>query len=115
MNKHILILSSSPRTGGNSDILCDEFSCGTIDARHIAEKIGLSEMKIGYCTGCGACHGRSKSCPQKDDMDVILEKMAATNVIVLATPEYFYTMCVQIKTLIDRSVAGCTKLRGKEF
>ena len=48
-------------------------------------------------------------------MAEILEKMIAADVIVMATPVYFYTMDAQMKTLIDRTVAKYTEIRGKEF
>lgn len=54
--KNVLILSSSPRRGGNSDTLCDEFLRGALDAGHVAEKIFLRDKTINYCTGCGTCN-----------------------------------------------------------
>ena len=51
----LLIISASPRKGGNSDTLCDEFAKGAIKAGHTVEKIFLKEKKINYCTGCGLC------------------------------------------------------------
>jgi multimeric flavodoxin WrbA len=114
MSKNILIFSSSPRRGGNSDLLCEEFLKGALQAGHQAEKISLKDKKINYCTGCGTCYN-GKSCVQKDDMHDLLDKMLAADVIVLATPVYFYTMCGQMKTLIDRTVARYTQIRNKEF
>ena len=55
MSKKILIISSSPRKGGNSDLLCDEFMKGARDAGHDVEKVRLAEKRIGYCRGCGVC------------------------------------------------------------
>ena len=52
MKKKVLILSSSPRKGGNSDLLCDEFMRGAIDAGNEVEKIRIAEKKIGYCSAC---------------------------------------------------------------
>jgi multimeric flavodoxin WrbA len=87
---------------------------GAIEASHQVEKVFLAEKKINYCTGCYACKGNGK-CVQKDDMSQILDSMTAADVIVLATPVYFYTMCAQMKTVIDRTVARYTKLANKEF
>ena len=105
MSKKVLILSSSPRRGGNSDTLCDEFLRGAQEAGHEVEKIFLKDKTIHYCTGCGVCN-EGKPCPQKDDAPEIVRKMVAADVIVLATPVYFYTMSAQMKTLIDRCCAG---------
>ncbi len=115
MNKKVLVLSSSPRKGGNSDVLCDRFIQGAQDAGNVAEKIFLRDNKIGYCIACDYCQKNSGVCTQKDDMAEILEKMIAAEVIVLATPVYFYSMDAQMKTLIDRTVARYTELRDKEF
>jgi multimeric flavodoxin WrbA len=114
MSKKILILSSSPRKNGNSSMLCDEFMRGAVDAGNQAEKVVLAEKKINYCTGCYACHENGK-CVQKDDMVAILDSMVAADAIVLATPVYFYTMCAQMKTVIDRTVPRCTKISSKDF
>ena len=55
MSKKVLILSGSPRKGGNSDILCDQFMLGAKETGNSVEKIFLGDKKINYCTGCGAC------------------------------------------------------------
>ena len=115
MSKKVLVLSSSPRKGGNSDLLCDQFMMGAQDGGHLAEKIFLKDKKINYCTGCGTCLNGKKRCPQKDDMADILDKMIAADVIVMATPVYFYTMNAQMKTLIDRVCSRYTEVKGKEF
>ena len=115
MNKNVLILSSSPRRGGNSDRLCDAFLQGCKDAGHTVEKIFLKDKHINYCTGCGICSMYGKPCPQKDDAAEVIEKMIAADVIVMATPVYFYTMSAQMKTLIDRCCARYTEISNKEF
>lgn len=115
MSKKVLVLSASPRRGGNSDLLCDQFITGVKESGHHAEKIFLKDKKINYCTGCGTCLNEKKKCPQKDDMAEVLEKMIASDVIVMATPVYFYTMNAQMKTLIDRTCSRYTEIGKKEF
>lgn len=115
MKKKVLVLSSSPRRGGNSDLLCDQFTNGVQQAGHHVDKIFLKDKKINYCTGCGTCIDRGKSCPQKDGMAEVLDKMIAADVIVMVTPVYFYTMCAQMKTLIDRTCARYTEINNKDF
>ena len=115
--KKVLIISASPRKGGNSDLLCDEFAKGAIEAGHEVEKIRLAEKKVGYCTGCYACQKLNK-CVQNDDANAIVEKMLAADVIVLATPVYFYSMDAQLKALIDRTVSRWSdfgRFKGTEF
>ena len=74
MSKTVIVLSSSPRKAGNSDLLCDQFLKGAGEAGHRTEKITLRERNIHYCTGCRVCF-KGKGCSQKDDMAEILEKM----------------------------------------
>lgn len=114
MNKKVLVLSGSPRRKGNSDYLCDEFIRGAKEAGHETEKIFFHDKKINYCLGCGACYSTHK-CVQKDDMAEVLDKMVNADVLVLATPVYFYTMNAQLKTLIDRTVPRYTELKGKAY
>ncbi len=95
MNKKILILSGSPRKGGNSDILCDEFMRGAQDACHTVEKIFIRDQKIGYCNACYACR-ESGVCVLKDGMQDVLDKMAWADVIVMASPVYFYSIDAQM-------------------
>jgi multimeric flavodoxin WrbA len=115
MSKKVLVLSASPRKGGNSDLLCDQFMRGAREAGNQVEKICLSNKRINYCIGCGACQGNGGKCVQKDDMAEVLDKMIAANVIVMATPVYFYTMNAQMKTLIDRTCSRYTEIRNKDF
>lgn len=115
MSKNILVLSASPRKDGNSDLLCDEFIKGAIEAGKQVEKIFLADKQINYCIACESCRKNNGICIWKDDIADILEKMINADVIVMATPVYFYTMNAQIKTLIDRTVARYTEIRGKIF
>lgn len=115
MSKKILILSGSPRKGGNSDLLCDEFMRGAIDAGNKVEKIRIAEKKIGYCSACYYCQESGGVCAKKDDMAEILQKMIDSDVIVLASPVYFYSIDAQLKTVIDRTVARWTEVKNKEL
>ena len=112
--KKVLVISTSPRLGGNSDLLADSFIQGAKEANHSVEKIQVSKYKINYCKGCEYCqkHGR---CCQKDDADTIIKKMINSQLIVLASPLYFYTVTSQLKTLIDRCCAKYTKIKNKDF
>lgn len=114
MSKKILILSASPRKNGNSDILCDEFMSGAKSAGHIVEKIRVAEKNISYCRACYACRNNG-FCVIKDDMADILQKMIDADVIVLASPVYFYSVDAQLKALIDRTVARWLEVKNKEF
>ena len=112
--KNVLIISASPRKHGNSDLLCDQFEKGAKESGHAVERVFLADRTIGYCRGCGVCNSTHK-CVQKDDMAEILDKMVEADVIVLATPVYFYSMDGQMKTFIDRTVPRYTEIRDKDF
>lgn len=100
-----MVLSGSPRKGGNSDLLCDEFMRGSQKSDNEVEKIFLRDKKIEYCTACYYCRDTGKGCAIKDDMTEILDKMLEADVIVMASPVYFYSIDAQMKTVIDRTVA----------
>lgn len=115
MAKKILILSGSPRKGGNSDLLCDEFLRGATDAGNEVEKIFVSGKNIGYCRACYYCKSHSGQCAVKDDMSEVLQKMLDADIIVMATPVYFYSINAQLKTVIDRTVARWLEFKNKTF
>ena len=113
--KKVLILSGSPRKGGNSDILCDEFLKGAQDKGHNVEKIFVSEKKISPCKGCYFCKDNGGRCVFNDDMSDILQKIIDADVLVLSSPVYFYSICAQLKILIDRTVARWTEIANKDL
>lgn len=110
----ILAISASPRKGGNSDVLCDQFLKGASEAGHEAEKIQLGHKNITPCVGCYGCRS-NHSCVKKDDMEEILQKLIEADVIVLATPVYFYCMDAQMKMMIDRCLPRYQEIMNKDF
>lgn len=114
MNKKILILSGSPRKNGNSDILCDSFAKGARESGNAVEKIRIAEKNIACCRACYACR-QSGVCAINDDMNEIMQKIIDSDVLVLASPVYFYSISAQLKAVIDRTVARWTEVRNKEF
>ncbi|MBQ2895349.1 MAG: flavodoxin family protein [Oscillospiraceae bacterium] len=113
--KKVLIISSSPRKGGNSDMLCARFAQGARESGHRVEKVFLREKFIPYCTGCGYCFTSHKCSLKDDDMSLLLDAMLAADVIVLATPVYFYNMSAQLKAFIDRCAPCYREMYNKEF
>ena len=113
--KKVLILSGSPRKGGNSDILCDEFMKGALESGNEVEKIFVAEKKIAPCTGCYFCKKSGGRCAFNDDMTDILQKIIDCDVLVLSSPVYFYSICAQLKTLIDRCVARWREIANKDL
>ena len=102
MSKNVLIISTSPRKGGNSDTLAEEFARGAREVGNQVEKIELYNKTIGFCKGCLACQ-KTLRCVIRDDADAIAQKMLTADVIAFATPIYYYEMCGQMKTMLDRA------------
>ena len=113
--KNVLILSGSPRKGGNSDLLCDEFMRGAKESGNNVTKINVASKKIAPCHACYFCGEHGGECVYKDDMAEILQAMIDADVLVLASPVYFYSIDAQMKAVIDRSVARWTNILDKEF
>ena len=101
MSKKVLILSTSPRRNSNSEALAEAFAKGACDAGNNVEIIRMREKNYCFCLGCFACQ-RTGKCVIKDDMAEIVPKMEQADVLVFATPIYYYEMSGQMKTLIDR-------------
>lgn len=115
MSKNVLILSGSPRKGGNSDILCDQFAEGARESGHNVEKIRVAAKDIHPCMACYHCRDNGGECIFKDDMTEVLQKMIDADVLVLASPVYFYSIDAQLKAVIDRTVARWLEVKNKEF
>lgn len=99
--KRVLVISTSLRNHSNSHAMAMEFARGAKDSGHDTEVISLREKEIGFCKGCLVCQKTGK-CVIADDAPSIVSKMHAADVIVFATPIYYYEMSGQMKTLLDR-------------
>lgn len=104
MAKNVLVISSTLRKSGNSEILAQEFMKGAKDAGNNVEFVTLQNKEIKFCKGCLACQ-KIGHCVIKDDSNEIVEKMERSDVIVFASPIYYYEMSGQLKTLLDRANA----------
>ena len=102
MSKKVLILSSSPRKGGNSEALASIFAKGAQEAGNQVETVYLRENQYGFCKGCLACQ-KLGHCVIKDDAVEIAAKMHDADVLVFATPVYYYSVSGQLKTMLDRA------------
>lgn len=99
--KKIIVISTSLRHGSNSDMLADQFVEGAKAAGNKVEKISLADKNIQFCKGCLACQKLGR-CVINDDVNAIMAKVMESEVVVWATPIYYYEMSGQMKTLIDR-------------
>ena len=99
--KNVIVISTSLRNGSNSDMLADKFMEGAKAAGHHVEKISLAGKNIQFCKGCLACQKLGR-CVISDDVNDIMTRVLKADVVVWATPIYYYEMSGQMKTLIDR-------------
>ena len=102
MSKNVLIISSSPRKGGNSETLAASFAKGAEEAGHKVETVYLREKNYGFCKGCLACL-KLGHCVIEDDAVEMAAKMHDPDVLVFATPVYYYSVSGQLKTMLDRA------------
>lgn len=106
MGKNIVILNGSPRKNGNTSALVQAFTEGAQSAGHTVTEFFLDKMDIHGCKGCFGGHS-SRECPcvQRDDMAQIYPAVKDSNVVVLATPLYYWNMSGQLRTAVDRLFA----------
>lgn len=100
--KKILIISTSLRGVSNSHLLAESFARGARDAGNDVELLTLHGKEIKFCIGCLSCQKTGK-CVIKDNAPAIVGKMHDADVLVFATPIYYYEMSGQLKTLLDRA------------
>lgn len=106
MGKNILILIGSPRRNGNTEALVNAFTEGAATAGHHIDKLLLSNLNIHCCLGCDYCTRNQGKCIQRDDMEIVYTKMRKSDVVVFASPLYYWGLSAQLKTVIDRFYAS---------
>ena len=99
--KKILIIQGGGRPNGNTDQLVKAFTKGAVDAGHEVEIISLIKNEVKGCLGCNACR-YGKPCVQKDGFNEIVPKIKAADLLVFASPLYFWTISSRIKAFIER-------------
>ena len=100
---NILILNGSPRHNGNTQLLAQSFAKGAEENGHKIEFISVDDVNINPCKGCNACFkNKDMLCVQHDDMAEIYAKLANADMLVIASPIYFYGISAQLKAIIDR-------------
>jgi multimeric flavodoxin WrbA len=103
--KKVLVITASPRVGGNSDRLADAFMKGAKSAGNLAEKLELRPLRINPCVACDKCFSGGKPCVQDDDMDRVYQAVEDNDIIVFAMPLYYYSIPANLKAVIDRLYA----------
>lgn len=107
MKKNILVITGSPRKGGNSELLADAFIEGAISAGHTVNKWRAAEKKVGGCRACETCFTTGKACSFNDDFNELAPLILKADVLVFATPVYWFTYPAQIKAVMDKFYSFC--------
>ncbi|MBP5533885.1 MAG: flavodoxin family protein [Alphaproteobacteria bacterium] len=101
----ILILNGSPTPNGNTAALAQAFKEGAESKGHEVTLLNVARKKVNGCLGCNYCHGHNSQCVQKDDMQEIYPYLMDTEMIVFASPIYYFTMSAQLQSVIQRFYA----------
>lgn len=111
----IIVLTGSPHPNGTSAKLVEEFLKGGTEAGNQVERFDTAILKIHPCLACGYCRRKGKGCIQQDDMQTIYKSLLQSDVIVFASPLYYYGLTAQLKTALDRFYAISRQLKDKEI
>ncbi len=109
----ILLLTGSPRKDGNSSALAAAFTNGAKSVGHQVVTVDTAQLNIGACRACGYCRDHDGICLQHDDMEQIYGHWQSAEMIVFATPLYYFNFSAQIKTVIDRFYARGGSLKKR--
>lgn len=109
------ILQGSPNRDGSTAILAEEFTRGARQTGYDVCRIDVAEADVAPCTGCVACGYGARPCVQHDDMDAIVAQILDSDLLVLATPLYYYGMTAQLKIVIDRFCAHNAEIMGRRL
>lgn len=107
--RKIVVLSGSPRRNGNSEKLADAFIRGAESAGHQVKKMSVIDYPVKGCLGCDYCMRNNGECIQKDGMQAIFEELYQADMVVFATPVYYWNMTSQLKAVVDRLYASIAK------
>lgn len=100
---NVLILQASPRAGGNTAWMAEEYRKAAEAAGHAVTLVDVSHRKIAGCLACEWCHGKGAGkCVQQDDMQALSPLLAEAEALVLASPIYYFAMAAQIEAPIQR-------------
>lgn len=111
---NIVLLQGSPRRKGSTSLLSDSFIKGAQESGHQVKRFDLASMNIHPCIGCVAC-GYEGPCVQKDDNEIVKKALLEADMVVFATPLYYFGMSAQLKTIIDRFCAYNSSLQKKHL
>lgn len=103
----ILVLNGSPRKAGNTAALVGAFEKGATAAGHEVVVCPVGTMDIKGCIGCEYCHGKGEgTCVQKDAMQDVYPELNSADMVVIASPVYYFGLTGQMECALSRFYAG---------
>lgn len=102
---NIVILNGSPRKNGNTEIMAETFKKGALKNNHTVTILNIANKNIKGCQACRYCYSHSGECIINDDMKDIMENLKKADMVVFASPIYWFDITAQLKTVIDRLYA----------
>lgn len=119
MNKNIIVLTGSPRRGGNSDRMADAFIRGAESKGHQVMKFETAFHPVQGCRACRTCWSKGTACTFHDGFSELEPLIEKADAIVFASPLYWFGVTAQLKAAIDKmnayTVSACKRpLRIKE-
>jgi len=105
MSKKIVVITGSPRKGGNSDILAEAFITAAESKGHTVQRFDAGRMKIGGCRACNSCFKKDKPCVFEEDFNKIALAIMEADAVVFSTPTYWFSMSAQLKAVLDHMYA----------
>ena len=110
----ILVLQGSPNANGSTAMLAHKFAAGAREAGHDVDIVDVASLDVAPCAGCVAC-GYGGPCAQYDGFDELREQILASDMLVFATPLYYYGMTAQLKAVVDRFCSANPRISGKRL
>lgn len=113
MSKKIVVITGSPRKGGNSFAMADAFIQKAESLGHTVTRFDAAMKNVGGCHACETCFSTGKACSFDDDFNTIAPAILEADAVVFATPVYWYSIPAQIKGVIDKLYSFCAA--GKDI
>ncbi len=102
MSKNILVITGSPRKGGNSELLAEAFAKGAQVKGHSVTMFNAAAKVISGCKACGACWNKGRACSFTDGFSELEPMLEKADAVIFASPLYWFSFSTQIKAAIDR-------------
>ena len=111
----ISILNGSPRLKGNTSTIVEQLSNGIDQNKHEVSSINVTKKKVAGCTACLYCRDHNGQCVHKDDTNEMLETLLDSDLIIFASPVYWWGISAQLKQVVDKFYANMEGMKNKKY